>query len=112
MTLPRSFQNLSKVEQLASCFFILGFILLNVTFWTERWSVSDYEVNTLKSVCFDRGEDTCCQTFEDRHETVPGMLLNHKRRFLSKWLCCATKCWMIETHTVYIWDIKTQIFFI
>lgn len=71
--LGESFGNLSKVEQIASGFLILGFILLNVTFWTERWSVSDSEVNTLKSVCFDRGEDRCCQTFEDRHATVPGM---------------------------------------
>lgn len=67
-------QNISRLELFIWCFLLLGFILFNIGFWIERWTVSDLQVSTLTSVCFDRSNDRCCQTFEDRDEAIPGVL--------------------------------------
>lgn len=44
----------------------IAFILFNIAFWIERWSVSGDGWHGLSNYCYDVNDAVCCQSFDDR----------------------------------------------
>lgn len=46
--------------------------MFNISFWIDIWSTSENGSQGIQDLCFKTDRRSCCQSFSDRREEIPG----------------------------------------